>query len=176
MNSAIGFLDHSQKLGPFPGRFPLDKLIWPLGQPAKLRGQSLRDLEAIDHLVLPPRTTNYFRPSFGTKAKVSIMVLEPRIVQQRHIARLRRFYRRFESILTFYPELLDLPNARFLPFGSTWIPDWRNLEIKKTKNISLIASARRTQPGHHIRHSIVAWARDQGVELEALETGLIASK
>ncbi len=169
---AVGFLDHARKLGPRPGRFPLDTLIWPLGQPDHLRGKELRHLGPDDHLVLPPRTTNYVRPGFGTRAKVSVMVLEPMIVQERHIHRLKRFNWRFHKVLTFYEALLQsLPNAVFLPFGGTWVPEWRDLQIEKTRMMSLIASAKRSQPGHFPRHSTIAWAREQGLELDALGGG-----
>lgn len=169
---AVGFLDHSRKLGPKPGRFPLDDLIWPLGQPDRLRGGSLCDLASSDHLLLPPRTTNYVRPGFGTRAKVSVMVLEPMIVQARHMHRLKRFHWRFHKVLTFYDELLgSIPNALFLPFGGTWVPEWRDLQIEKTRLMSLIASAKRSQPGHFPRHATIAWAREEGLDLDALGGG-----
>jgi len=169
---AVGFLHPSRKLGPKPGRFPLDDLIWPLGQPDRLRGGSLRDLASSDHLVLPPRTTNYVRPGFGTRAKISVMVLEPIIVQARHIHRLKRFHWRFHKVLTFYDELLSsIPNALFLPFGGTWVPEWRDLQIEKTRLMSLIASAKRSQPGHFPRHATIAWARELGLDLDALGGG-----
>ena len=169
---AVGFLDHSRKLGPRPGQYPLDDLIWPLGQPARLRGGMLRDLERSDHLVLPPRSTSYLRPGFGTPAKVSVMVLEPLIVQERHMHRLKRFHWRFHKVLSFYDELLEaIPNGLFLPFGGTWVPEWRELEIVKTRSMSLIASAKRSQPGHFPRHSTIAWAREEGLDLDALGGG-----
>ncbi|MEX0282991.1 MAG: hypothetical protein AB3N23_00115 [Paracoccaceae bacterium] len=169
---AVGFLDHARKLGPKPGRFALDDLIWPLGQPERLRGGTLRDLAPSDHLVLPPRTTNYIRPGYGTRAKTSVMVLEPEIVQARHIPRLQRFHWRFHRVLTYYPALLtSLPNALFLPFGSTWVPEWRDLQIEKTRLMSVIASAKRSQPGHYPRHSTIAWALENGMDLDALGGG-----
>ncbi len=171
---AVGFLDHSRKLGASPGRFDLDDLIWPLGQPDRLRGRTLRDLAPTDHLVLPPRTTNYVRPGFGTRAKVSVMVLEPVIVQERHMHRLKRFHWRFHRVLSFYEELLDaIPNGLFLPFGGTWVPEWHDLKIEKTRHMSLIASAKRSQPGHFPRHSTIAWAKEEGLDLDALGGGYL---
>lgn len=169
---AVGLLTHDRKLGFAPASFALDDLVWPLGQPERLRGGRLRDLAPTDHLILPPRTTNYVRPGFGTRAQVSVMVLEPMIVQERHMHRLKRFYWRFHRVLSFYDELLAaIPNGIFLPFGDTWVPEWRDLKIEKTKAVSVIASAKRTQPGHFPRHATIEWARAEGVDLEAIGGG-----
>lgn len=170
---AVGVLPSHVKLGFVPSLYPLDKLHWPLGQPDRLRGKRLRHLKPSDHLLLPPRTTSYYRPGFGTKAKVSVVIVEPRIVQERHIRKLRRFHNRFFRVLTVVEEdLIDLiPNGVLFPFGSTWINDWRQVDTTKTRMISLIASAKRAQPGHLIRHEIVDWARRDSIDLDALGGG-----
>lgn len=169
---AIGFLNPSRKLGPFPASTPLDTLTWPLGLPERLQGGLLRDLGPNDHLVLPAKTTNYYRPGFGTRAKVSVLMLEPQIIHAHHIARMRRFHWRFHKVMTFYPDLLEtLPNAVFMPFGGTWVPEWQDLTIEKTRLTSLIASAKRSQPGHVARHSTIDWARAEGLDLDALGGG-----
>jgi hypothetical protein len=172
-NPAVGFLPSHLKLGFRPGSFPLDALVWPLGQPGRLKGKCLRHLEASDHLVLPPRTTSYYRPYFGTKARISVMMLEPRIVQERHVPKLRRFHGRFHKVLSAVEtDLIDqIPNGIFFPFGSTWVPEWETVDTAKSKLASLIASAKRSQPGHLIRHEIADWAKAEGIELDTLGRG-----
>ena len=170
---AVGLLDPAAKLGLAPRQYPLDKLHWPLGQPERLLGKQLKDLGRQDHLLMHPRTTSYFRPGFGTRAKVSVMVLEPRIVQERHIEKLRRFYWRFHKVLTAVEDDLisHIPNGIFFPFGSTWVNTPDSLDLTKSRMTSLIASAKRSQPGHLVRHDIVDWARANEMDLVALGGG-----
>lgn len=105
---AVGFLVPTRKLGLTPRSLPLDDLIWPLGQPDRLHGRQLRNLAPTDHFVIPPRTTSFYRPGFSTRARVSVMVLEPKTVQARHIGKLTRLYTRFDKILTFSPRCWPL--------------------------------------------------------------------
>ncbi|MDV4145920.1 glycosyltransferase family 10 domain-containing protein [Shimia sp. FJ5] len=107
-----------------------------------------------------PRSTSYYRPGFGTKARVSVLVVEPKIVHERHLTKLLRFHRRFFRVLSAYAPLISaIPNGIQFPFGSTWVPNWETLDTTKSKMTSLIASSKRTQPGHHVRHEIADWAQ-----------------
>jgi glycosyl transferase family 10 (putative fucosyltransferase) len=170
---AVGIVPPRMKLGLLPGRLPLDTLIWPMGQPDRLRGRQLHHMTCHDHLLMGPRTTSYYRPGFGTRANVSVMMLEPRIVQERHVRQLRRFHWRFHKVLSAVEaDLVDrIPNGAFFPFGSTWIQDPEDLDTTKRYMVSLIASAKRSQPGHLVRHEIVGWSRAEGIELQALGGG-----
>ncbi|WP_246175768.1 glycosyltransferase family 10 domain-containing protein [Roseovarius bejariae] len=64
-----------------------------------------------------------------------------------------------------------MPNATFFPFGSTWVPNWPDLDTTKTKMCSLIASAKRELEGHALRHEIVEWAKAEGVTLDVMGGG-----
>ena len=80
-----------------------------------------------------------------------------------HIPDLYNFVRdnadKFEAIWTHDRELLELlPNAVKLPFGGCWIDDFDWAIHPKTKNFSIIASAKRQHPGHRQRHQIIAGA------------------
>jgi len=169
---AVGILPHTEYFGYFPSSYPLDRLHWPLGQPKRLIGKTLRHMGRQDHLILYPRSTSYYRPWFGTRARVSVMILEPEVVHRRHMDKMRRFHRRFHRVLTANEALVaDIPNGRFFPFGSTWVPDWRDVDVTKTRMVSLIASAKRSQPGHLPRHEIADWARTAPVEFDAIGRG-----
>jgi hypothetical protein len=169
---AVAILPNDMKLGWTPGALPLDDMIWPLGQPKRLKGRALRDLGTDDHLVVFPRGTIHWRPGLGTRAKVSVMILEPQAIHGKHARLLRRSHRRFFRVLSFYEELCEtLPNAQFFPFGSTWVPRWRDLDTTKTKMCSLIASAKRSLEGHRLRHEIVDWARAAGVDMDVMGGG-----
>lgn len=169
---AVAVLPYGTKLGARPGRFSLDALNWPLGQPDRLRGKTLRDMGQDDHLVIYPKGSVHFRPSFGTPAKVSMMVVEPQAVQARHFRHLRWSHHRFFRVLSAQEDFLaTIPNGLFFPFGSTWVPEWRDLDTTKRANISLIASSKRDLEGHVLRHDIVEWAAQADIALDVMGRG-----
>lgn len=169
---AVAILPYGQKLGLRPARLPLDAMNWPLGQPARLRGGKLGDLEAGDHLIVYPSGSAHLRPGFGTRAKVSMLVVEPTALHGRHLDRLKGSHRRFHRVLSANEAFLGaVPNGVFLPFGSTWIPDWAELDLTKHRMTSLIASSKRDLEGHRLRHDIVDWAAKQDIALEVMGRG-----
>ncbi len=171
-DTRVAILPYGRKLGVQPSRIPLRDLLWPLGEPAGIAGGCLGDLTADDHLIVFPRSHLHVRPSFGTRAGVSLLLTEPRAIHARQMRLLRVTYRRFHRVLTSDETLLSrLPNAVFFPFGSTWVPEWRELDTRKTAMCSLIASAKRSQPGHVLRHEIAGWARDAGVPVDVMGRG-----
>lgn len=168
----VAILPHEIKLGWNPGRIPLDRLIWPLGRPEALRGKTLRDLTPDDHLIVFPRKTLHIRFGFGTLAKVSLLMLEPAAIHAFHHRLLRLTHRRFHRILSSNEDLLAaVPNGEFLPFGSTWVPDWQTLEIEKSRYCSLIASSKRSQEGHDLRHRIADWIQAEQLEIDLIGGG-----
>jgi hypothetical protein len=64
-------------------------------------------------------------------------------------------YRHLALVLTNDARIVERhANARYVPFVGTTITDCAPVE--KTRNISMIASARRLLPGHKLRHRIAA--------------------
>ena len=172
MSPKVAILPNHMRLGVRPGRIVLDQLFWPLGQPDGIAGKTLRDLTPEDHLVVFPRDTLHLRPGFGTRAKVSIMVLEPRAIHAQHMNLLRLTHRRFHRVLTCDKALLSaIPNGVFFPFGGTWVPEWRGLALEKTRMCSLIASKKRSQEGHQLRHAMVDWVLANGIGLDVMGRG-----
>ena len=170
--SAVAILPYGCKLGVNPRKIPLNELIWPLGQPPRLHGKLLSDLTRSDHLILYPTGLAHIRPSFGTVANISMMVVEPPAIHGRHLKRLRWSHRRFHRVLTADENLLEnIPNGLFLPFGSTWVPHWQELDLSKSAEISLIASSKKDLEGHKLRHKIVDWAAQKGVPLDVMGGG-----
>lgn len=155
---AVGVAPHDLRLGPKFADVALDRLVWPLGCPERLRGATAGDLAPSDHLILFPKTAMHFQLRRGTRAQISLLMGEPAVIHARHIFLLRFSYWRFFRILTFHKALLDrVPNARMFPFGSTWVPNWRDVDTTKSKMTSLIASDKRDTDGHKLRHAIAAW-------------------
>jgi hypothetical protein len=137
-----------------------------------LRGKPLSALDREDHLIVYPRTALHFRPLIGLKARLSIMVQEPRVIHNDHRRLLRLTWRRFFRVFSHDRRLIEsIPNGVFVPFGTTWVPDWRDLDLTKEKSCSLIASAKRSQEGHRVRHSIADHIRDQGLDVTVMGGG-----
>ncbi|MCS6243031.1 MAG: hypothetical protein H2172_04120 [Opitutus sp.] len=63
---------------------------------------------------------------------------------------------KFNRILTFNQPILEkFPHARFTPIGGCWLheKDWTLPEKKRT--LSIIASAKKSLPGHKLRHTVI---------------------
>ncbi len=66
-------------------------------------------------------------------------------------------YNKFDMILTFNNDLIKInpDKFKFFPFGGCWIfPEERAIHTK-TKNISIVASAKRVTAGHQLRHTVI---------------------
>lgn len=168
---AIAVMPHHVKLGLRPGQIPLDRLEWPLGRPDRLTGahRKLRHLAPTDHLLVFPSDAMHVRPGFGTRAQVSVVVLEPAAIHGRHMRLLRVTHRRFHRVLTSNEALLKaIPNGVLFPLGITWVPDWRTRRHDKTRMCSLIASAKRSLEGHELRHEMAEWVLGDGLDVDVM--------
>ena len=165
-------LPYGQRFGWRAGRLPLTDMLWPLGTPDDIEGKVLADLSPEDHILCPPHTTLFLRPGFGTRARVSVMFLEPRAVHQKHMTYARLFHRRFHRVLTADTTLLaKCPNAVFFPIGGSWVPDAESLNLEKTAMCSLIASAKAKLSGHKLRHDVVDWIRETERDIDIMGRG-----
>ncbi len=169
---AIAVLPYGSKLGRQMATRSLDDLIWPLGRPDRLQKGSIKDLTRDDHLIIYPKSSMHILPDIGTRAKLSVMVVEPAIIHARHLRWLRVTYRRFFSVLSYHQQLLNhIPNGLFLPFGTTWVPEYADLDITKTRTMSLIASGKRDHTGHQLRHRLVDYVQATGLDVAILGRG-----
>lgn len=169
---AIAVLPYGRRLGPALTAAPVSDLTWPLGCPQRLAGARVGDLGPDDHLIVFPRGGIHFQPRFGTRARISLIMAEPQVIHARHLRLLRLSWRRFHRILTFNQPLLDaVPNAVLFPLGTTWVPEWRDLPLNKTRMCSLIASAKRDSEGHKLRHAVANWVRDGGQDVDVMGRG-----
>ncbi len=171
---AIAVLPHGTALGKRLAAMPLADLTWPLGFPARLAGGRVADMGPDDHLIAFPKTAMHVQARRGTRARLSLILGEPSAIHARHLTLLRHSWRRYHRILTFNEALLArIPNGIFFPLGSTWVPEWRDLALDKTRMTSLIASAKRDTEGHRLRHAIAGWARENAPEVEVLGRGYV---
>ncbi len=150
---------------------PLASLRWPLGAPADLSG-TVGDLGAEDHLIFYPSSRLYYAPFHGVRCKFSLMIVEPEAVHGRHMRLMRLFHRRFYKVLTCNRALkAAIPNALHYVFGSSWIKGQEALDRAKTRQLSLIASAKRVYEGHQLRHATADWLMSSGFDADLLGRG-----
>ncbi|UTS81319.1 hypothetical protein [Phaeobacter piscinae] len=150
----------------------LSTLHWPLGCPEALGGGQVADLTARDHLIVWAKTAMYFQPRWPCAAQISMMVMEPKIMSALHHRLLPWTCRRFFRVFSYDDDLLGrIGNGVFLPFGTTWVPEWRDLTVEKCADLSVIASAKRDHPGHKLRHEIVAHLQSTKPEAAILGRG-----
>jgi hypothetical protein len=169
---AIAIMPYGKRFGAGYLDMSCDALEWPLGQPERLRGRPLRAMERSDHLIVYPRPALHVRPLFGLKARLSMMVQEPRVIHDDHRRLLRVTWRRFFRIFSHDRALVEqIPNGVFVPFGTTWVPEWESLDLTKSKACSLIASAKRSQAGHVVRHAIADHVRAAGLDIDVMGGG-----
>lgn len=169
---AIAVLPYGSKLGKALADRPLAELHWPLGCPDRLSGKTVGDMGSDDHLIVFAKRAMHVQSHRHCPARISIMVMEPKIMSAEHHHLLRLSARRFFRVFTYDPALLArLPNGVMMPFGTTWVPDWQDLVIEKQKPLSLIASAKRDHPGHKLRHRIVDYLHRQMLQAEILGQG-----
>ena len=171
-DETVAFLPYGSRLGVRSSEIDLDDLIWPLGRPHKFKGGRVAELGPSDHLILYPSRKHYLNPRLGCSARISIMMVEPYAVHRHHVKLLKIFHWRFFRVLTVIRDLLDvIPNGVFFPFGSTWVPDWRAVDVTKTRMVSSIASEKRSLPGHILRHEIADWVQAETLDVDLIGRG-----
>ena len=155
MSNRVAMLPYGVKPGYSLARMPLDRLVWPLGAPAGLAGE-VGDLDADDHLFFAPGTAALLGPRPGLRCKASLVLAEPRAYHGRYYRLARLLHRRFHRVVTYDETLLRvLPNALRVYFGTTWVPDFAEIDLTKTEAVSLVASGKRKLEGHKLRHAVV---------------------
>lgn len=168
---AIAVLPYGLKPGAGLAQRPLHDLRWPLGCPARLHGGTVGDLTRDDHLICYPSTAVWLARRPGL-AKLSLMIVEPEALHKRHMRLARVLHRRLWRVLSCNAALLNaIPNGIFFPFGSTWVPEWRDLDLTKSAMLSLIASAKRDLAGHKLRHACADWLVQAGIVADIMGRG-----
>lgn len=171
MSPTIGVAPWGLRPGPGLPDVPLSDIAFPLGLPDRLRGGTLGDLGPRDHVVFYPKS-GFYRRRTGLAAQVSLVIAEPRAVHGWHMWLLLFFHRRFFRILTRDQKLLQrIPNGVFYnhTFAQVETPDAFGTD--KTRLCSLIASGKRDQDGHRLRHRIVAKIRAEGLDIDVMGRG-----
>jgi hypothetical protein len=130
---------------------------------------TVADLSPSDHLILYPDSRIIFRLYPRVRCNVSLAIAEPRGIHKKFYRGVRWLWWRYFRILTYDDRLLQkLPNARFLPVGTTWVETDQSHVHKKTRHMSLIASPKRALEGHKLRHRIAEWSNANSAPVDLL--------
>ena len=137
--------------------------------------RTLAELAPDDHVAGFAQDIAALRLAWGIRAKLSVILAEPKAIHARYHRRLARAARHFHRVLTYDADLLArLPNAIFFPYGTSWVSNWRQRDLSKRAMCSLIASAKRSQPGHVLRHALAEKVRREGHDVAVIGRGYAA--
>lgn len=101
-------------------------------------------------------TDNCVTANLHNKFKIAWLV-EPECVVPHSYAYIRNNYLKFDNVITHNKQLLDtIPNAEFMPFGTTFLADNEISIFSKTKNFSMISSGKNFTKGHAFRLSVMS--------------------
>ncbi len=168
----IAVLPYGTKITVKLSEFPLSRLSWPMGKPTNIEGKTVADLTRTDHLLCYITSRLFYMPRPHIKAQLSAMIVEPYIVHRRNILWMRLFYRRFFKVLTANKALQKaIPNALPYVFGSTWVPEWKSIDLHKSRMATLIASGKKSLPGHRLRHEVVNWISNNKRDVDIVGRG-----
>ena len=172
MSPVIGVASWEVRPGPGLADVPLSKVDFPLGLPVGLEGGRLGDLGPEDHVIFYPKSGFYRPGALGIAAQASLVIAEPRAVHGWHMRLLPVFHRRFFRVLTRDRRLLArIPNGVFHNHTFAFVEDPEGVETAKSRACSLIASGKRDQEGHRLRHRIVETVRAEGLDIQIMGRG-----
>jgi Glycosyltransferase family 10 (fucosyltransferase) C-term len=134
-------------------------------------GRCLSDLTEDDHILMFVSSRALLANLRGIRCPVSLSLIEPPSIQGRYYKLLRLIGGRYHRIFTYSDQLLrSLPNARRCEHGCRTVCLPAVLP-PKNRLVSLLASEKRTTPGHRMRHEIAAWSLRHEVGLELCGSG-----
>ena len=164
---AIAILPYEVRLKGSLADLQLDQLRWPLQEPP-VNG-TVGDLTVDDHLIVYPRSRNFWDPRVGTKCRVSLIMPEPYVIHRRNYRLAVALQARFHRIITHRPAMQKrTTKALLMPFGGAWVDPDIAASTSKTRFMSLIASKKRDQPGHILRHELADWCAKEQPEVDLL--------
>jgi len=110
-------------------------------------------------------TESCFNDVDSVKEKIKIaLIMEPPCIRPDAYVKICKpeFRNKFDYILTHQRDLLSTdPKFRHYTYAGCWIYPNKRVLHNKTKNISIIASSKRSTMGHILRHQVISCYRDR---------------
>ena len=115
-----------------------------------------RGPDNINDLIILTDSHLHLVDNYSEKIKIA-WLLEPPSISPHTYQYVRENATKFTHILTHQLSVLaTVPNAISYVFGGCWILEQDRQIYPKTKNVSIIASAKTITPGHVLRHEVIA--------------------
>lgn len=89
---------------------------------------------------------------------------EPQCLYPQVYADAVRQAHKFDFVLTYHTQLLELPGFRFMPYAGVWIPRYQWGLSPKSRLCSMLYGAKQATDGHRLRHAIAPAVADLGVD------------
>jgi hypothetical protein len=118
--------------------------------------QWYRGTDKINDMVVITESCFHLVDQFTEKIKIAWLI-EPKSINAASYSWILANRHKFTYILTHNEDLvkIDEKQFKFYPFGGCWIEPSERRMFYKTKNISIIASSKKTTVGHNLRHEII---------------------
>ncbi len=119
----------------------------------------VRSNEQINDIIVITEGHAHLVDQYPEKIKILLLIespmINPAIYEQ---LRDESFASKFSYVLTFSKDLVELNPSKFIYtyFGGCWLFSKEQLIYPKTKNISIISSAKTATPNHLLRHTVIA--------------------
>lgn len=137
--------------------------------------KKVSDLLPKDILIIYPSLKLMANLHPGVRAGLFLLFAEPRANCWHYMLIAILTYRKYRAILSSDIVLNRvLPNSLLFNLGGCWVQDWRELDFKKTKMLSLIASAKNKLKGHKLRHRVADWLRIHYPSADLFGSGYLA--
>lgn len=125
-----------------------------------------RGSEQIGNVIVITESCFHLVDQCPEKIKIGLIIEPPQISPTTYSdIRNPQLNSKFDYILTYNRQLIEEnpEKFKFYGFGGCWInPDDRKLYIgEKTKNVSIVASSKRSADGHLMRHAAIETYRDK---------------
>jgi hypothetical protein len=167
--TTIGFADYGLPRGQFADLARSEATIWRDGGSSCGTRVPIGDLGASDHAVVFVSSRAFTARLSVVRCRVSLLLLEPRVIHGRYYAMLPLVARRYHRIFTHDLDLSRrLVNARRITHGGSWLETTVDPMSERSGHMSLIASAKATTEGHRLRHRIATWVSANHPDVQLL--------
>lgn len=170
--SVIAFAAHGLPRGQFARLAETPARAYAEVQTADATDLRIGDLGPDDHALVYASSRALTCRRNGVRCNVSLLLLEPRVVQRRFYAALPLIAPRFHRVFMHHAPLAErVPNARLVWHGGSWLRAPVDPLGSRVARMSLIASTKAATEGQRLRHRVASWAAAQAIEVRLLGRG-----
>ncbi len=169
----VAFLPHGTKILFGLADFRCSDLEWVDGIPDEVIDKKITDLDATYNIVAYSSTKAWLCSLAGVRAKVSMLIAEPKAIQFLS----HKFWpfivgRKFHKIFAWDPAICTaLDNAVYFPFAENQLSVDLDIVVERSKLCSIIVSKKKSTKGHLLRHEVVSYIRASSLPIDIMGRG-----